>query len=244
MRPALGENHLYTKNTMANLVSVLKEQGKLEEARNELLAASQLSPTETAPRYLLALVDRQSKALPQSIKRLEEVVKLDPQNSDALFLLGRNWFESGDLEKAANHWKEALRANPDHWESLYHLANVLPSGEKEAEKYQESLRALQSRHRLNHKVDLLLRLAQEAAAARNWPGSIAYLQEGLKDCNHCGSARELHRAFGLVYSQTGNLAAALKELQAVLELRPTDKSALELKGRIEGAKEEGCDSPL
>jgi tetratricopeptide (TPR) repeat protein len=222
----------------------LYDLGKLEEARNELQAAGQLSPTETASWYLLALVDRQSKALPQSIKSLEEVVKLEPQNSDALFLLGKNWFESGDVEKAANHWKEALRANPDHWESLYHLTKVLPFGEEDAEKYQESLRTLQSRHRVNHKVDLLLRLAQEAAAARNWLGSMVYLQDASHACDQCGSVREVHRGFAMVYCQTGNFVGALKELQLVLQLRPNDRTAIELMRRVEGAKTDGCESNL
>jgi tetratricopeptide (TPR) repeat protein len=216
--------------------------GRLEEARNELEAASQLSPTEATSWYLLALVERRSKDLPLSIKHLEQVVKLDAQNSDARFLLGKSWFEIGDLEKATSHWKAALQAHPDHWESIYHLASFLPSREKEAEIYQESLRALQTRHQLKQKVDLLLRLAQEAAAARNWSGALAYLQEGLKECAHCGSAREVHRGLGMVYCQTGNLANALQELQVVLELRPNDKTAGELMRRIEGAKRDGCDS--
>ena len=222
----------------------LYDLGRLEEARQELQAASQLSPTETTSWYLLALVERQSKALPQSIKRLEEVVKLNSQDSDALFLLGKNWFEIGDVEKAANHWKEALRAHPDHWESLYHLASVLPSHEKESAIHRESLRALQNRHRLDQKVDLLLRLAQEAAAARNWSGSLVYLEDALQECDPCGSAREVHRGLAMVYSQIGNLGAALKELQVVLRLRPNDKTATELMRRIEEAKTNGCDSHL
>jgi len=132
-----------------------------------------------------------------------------------------------------------LRSHPDHWESTYHLANL--SGE-EAGTYQETLHTLQSRHRLNQKVDLLLRLAQEAAAARNWSSSLTYLQEALKECGQCESAREVHRGFGMVYCQMGNLEGALKELQLVLELRPNDKTAAELVRRIEGAKTDGCDS--
>jgi len=106
------------------------------------------------------------------------------------------------------------------------------------------LRALQSRHQLSQRVDLLLRLAQEAAAARNWSGSLAYLQEALKECGQCGSAREVHRGFGMVYCQIGNLEGAVKELQVVLQLRQNDKTATELIRRIQEAKTDGCDSQL
>ena len=137
-----------------------------------------------------ALVERQAKNIPLSIKYLEDVVRLEPKNADAEFLLGQNWFELGEREKAIEHWKAALRvfsgsmAKPVQPDPAYLIAR-----DPEAPKYQGRLQELEQRDHVPDRVGLLSQLAQEAAAARDWPAVIAPYQEALRECGHCSSAQ-------------------------------------------------------
>jgi len=53
------------------------------------------------------------------------VVGLQPENSDAQYLLGQNLERMGKLDAALEHWKAAVQSDPDHSEALYNLARAL-----------------------------------------------------------------------------------------------------------------------
>jgi tetratricopeptide (TPR) repeat protein len=223
---------LYTGRTLFDL-------GRIGEARQELQAACTLSPNVAGCWYLFALVERQAKNIPLSIKYLEDVVRLEPQNADAEFLLGQSWFELGNREKATEHWKAALQAFPDQWRSLYSLAQTLSSvRDPEAPKYHDRLQALESQHHVLDRVGLLSQLAREAAAARDWPAVVTRYQEALRECGRCSSAVELHRALGTTYCQIGRLASGEHELRTAVQLRPDDAHTLDILHRVTSARED------
>jgi len=87
------------------------------------------------------------------------------------------------------------------------------------------------------KVGLLSQLAHEAAAARDWPAVVARYQEALRECGHCSSAVELHRALGITYCQTGRLASGEHELRTALQLSPDDTRTLDTLHRLAAARE-------
>ena len=217
----------------------LFDLGRIEEARHELQLACSLSSKVGACWYLLALVERQAKNIPLSKRYLEDVIRLEPQNADAEFLLGQSWFELGKTEKATEFWKAALQASPDQWRSLYSLAQTLGSfQDPEAPKYQGRLQELEMRHHVSDKTRLLIHLAQEAAAARDWPEVIARYQDALRECGHCGSSLDLHRDLGITYCQIGRLANGEHELRVALQFKPDDTRTLDALHQIQAAKED------
>jgi len=231
----LGSNpalvRLYKGRTLYDL-------GRIEDARQDLQASCALSPKVAACWYLLALVERQANKIPLSITHLENVVSLEPQNPDAEFLLGQSWFELGKTERAIEHWKMALQAFPDQWRSLYSLAQALrSSGDADAQKYQYRLQRVEQRHHASDRVGLLSQLAQESAVARDWPAVITRYQEALRECGHCNSAVELHRALGITYCQVGRLGSGEHELRIALQLRSDDTRTSEALERIRTASE-------
>ena len=62
--------------------------------------------------YSMALCYSNIANLKGAIDCLNKVVKLQPDNSEALFLLGRSLYLNGDSEKAAVHLRHALDLNP------------------------------------------------------------------------------------------------------------------------------------
>jgi superkiller protein 3 len=212
--PALAR--LYKGRTLYDL-------GRIGEARQELQASCALSPKVAGCWYLFALVEQQAKNIPLSIKYLGDVLRLEPQNADAEFLLGQSWFELGKLENAIEHWKAALQAYPDQWRSLYSLAQNFESYRgADAQKYRVRLQEVKQSHHVSDRIGLLSQLAEEAAAAREWPAVIARYQEALRECGYCNSAVELHKALGITYCQVGRLASGEHELRIALQLRPDD----------------------
>jgi len=215
----------------------LFDLGRIGEARQELHAACPLSPKVAACWYLFALVERQAKNIPLSIKYLEDAVRLEPQNADAEFLLGQSWFELGKTEKATEYWKAALQAFPDQWRSLFSLAQTLKSlRDPEASTYQDRLQGLELRYHVSDRAGLPNQLAQEAAAARDWPEVIARYQDALRECGHCSLAVELHRALGITYYQIGQPASGEHELRIVLQLKPDDTRTLDTLHQIQAAR--------
>jgi Flp pilus assembly protein TadD len=84
------------------------------------------------------------------------------------------------------------------------------------------LQEVKQSHHVSDRIGLLSQLAEEAAAAREWPAVIARYQEALRECGYCNSAVELHKALGITYCQVGRLASAEHELRIALQLRPDD----------------------
>jgi tetratricopeptide (TPR) repeat protein len=229
LSPDLAAAHLYSGRTLYDL-------GRIGEAKTELQVACRLATADATCRYLLALVERRSKNIALSVKHLEEAAKLEPQNADIRFLLGKSWFEIGETDKAVVHWKAALEASPEHWQSLNSLVQVLSASRStEARKYQDILRALQSGHRVLQKVDFLRRLAQQAAAAREWAGAFGHIQQAMQECGDCTSEAQLHRALGMLYYQTGKLSDGERELLIASQLSPVDTGGEDVARQIEAA---------
>lgn len=219
----------------------LYDLGKINDARQEIKASCASSPKVAASWYLFALVERQAKNITLSIKYLDEVVRLEPKNADAEFLLGQNWFERGEREKAIEHWKAALESSPDQWRSLYSLTQAYRSSrDPDPSKYQARLQELEQRDHAPGRVGLLSHLAQESATARDWPPVLSGYQEALRECGRCDSAAELHQALGITYCQIGRLADGERQLRVALQLRPDDARASQT---IEQIRVEGEGTP-
>ena len=112
-----------------------------------------MAPRYPDPLYFLAAMDSPS---PQSVALLGKLISLQPENSAAQYLLGQNLLHEGKTEEAIDHWKIAVKADPNNSSALYNLARALAkTHDPEARQYMERFQALQKSDRMNDRVHQL-----------------------------------------------------------------------------------------
>ncbi len=152
---------------------------------------------------------------------------LNPGDSDAQYILGRNLQDLGRQKDAIDHWRLALQANPDNTRALYSLAQVFSKeGDPDAKFYMDRFQDLQRRQLLTDRIQTLGNFGLEAANAHNWTQAISDIQQALKLCGNCPQGETLHKNLGLIYSRKGDISNAERELRAALRLNPEDSDAL------------------
>jgi tetratricopeptide (TPR) repeat protein len=91
-------------------------------AEKLLLAAQEKYPNESGPFSTLAGIYRTMNRLTNAIVVLEQQLKLQPDNVDALITLGAHQITQGDLAGAIRNLDRALELNPDHAGALLNRA--------------------------------------------------------------------------------------------------------------------------
>jgi tetratricopeptide (TPR) repeat protein len=222
-----------------NLGRFFFETGTYEDADRELKTAIRLQPNYGSALYFLALTARQENQVERSTVLLQKVIALQPDNADAQYLLGQNLEHSGDSLAAIQHWKAAVRADPNHSQGLYNLAKSLNKiHDPEAKQYQDRFDALQKSQQIADRVSQLGNFALEAANAQNWPQAVEQMNEAIQLCGNCPQSAHLHKNLGFFYGRTGNIGEAKKELRTALELAPNDADAQNALAMLEHAQEE------
>jgi tetratricopeptide (TPR) repeat protein len=221
-----------------NLGRFFFETGRYEDADAELQTAIRLQPDYAGAVYFLALTAKQENQVERSTVLLQRVLALQPDNADAQYLLGQNLEHSGDNLGAIQHWKAAVRADPNHSQALYNLAKSLNKiHDPEAKQYQDRFDALQKSQQIADRVSELGNFALEAANAQNWPQAVEQMNEAIQLCGDCPQSAHLHKNLGLFYGRTGNIGEAKRELRTALQLAPNDTDAQNALGMIERAHE-------
>ena len=80
-------------------------------------------------------------------------LQIDPRYDDAAFHLGVLYYDTGQIDKAKAAWKNTLKINPNHPETLARLA-LMAYRDQDKEILREYLQKLK---RLNHPVPEPLR---------------------------------------------------------------------------------------
>jgi tetratricopeptide (TPR) repeat protein len=222
-----------------NLGRFFFETGKYEEADQELETAIRLQADYSGALYFLALTAKQKNQVERSTALLEKVVALEPDNADAQYLLGQNLEHSGNRLEALQHWKAAVRAEPNHFQALFNLAKSLnKTHDPDAQQYQDRFDALQKSQQIADRVSELGNFALEAANAQNWPQALAQMDEAIQLCGNCPQSAHLHKNLGLFYGRTGKIGEAKKELRTALQLAPNDAETQNSLAMLERAHEE------
>ncbi|OLE68471.1 MAG: hypothetical protein AUG74_09745 [Bacteroidetes bacterium 13_1_20CM_4_60_6] len=184
------------------------------------------------------MTERQTNNVRRAAELLQKLVALEPDHSDAQFLLGQNLEKLGKTNEAIDHWKRAIEANPNDSQVLYSLARTLNRlHDPRAQEYQDRFDALQKRKQLTDRVAQLGNLALEAANAQNWPQAMEQMAEAIQVCGDCAERAHLHKNLGLFYARTGNIGEAEKELQTALRLTPNDADVQNALNQLEQARE-------
>ena len=90
----------------------LQQEGLLDRAQEQYLAALELNPNESSA--LLGLGDAQLRRRDSSAaaEMYRRAVRVDPQNADAYTRLGDAYHHRGDLEAALSEWERAVSLRP------------------------------------------------------------------------------------------------------------------------------------
>jgi arylsulfatase A-like enzyme/Tfp pilus assembly protein PilF len=154
-----------------------------------------------------------------AIKRLEQVVAMDPNILDAWIMLGNEYFRAHDFTAALKQYQRALQINPDYDLAIVNLAGAYRAlGDHNAailgyERYlQKDPKNAWVRYQLG---ELYVDLDQLDKAEESFRKSLA-------DDTRVASARN---ALGVIAFKRGDLARAEQEIRSALSQNPEVKLA-------------------
>jgi tetratricopeptide (TPR) repeat protein len=111
------------------------------EARKALERALQIDPQLADAEYQLAIVADHQSATTEELHHLERTIQLQPDHAKALAKLGRQYLQTGDVEKADAVLERSVASDPNNSQSQYDLALVLAKMGKTEEAKQHMARS-------------------------------------------------------------------------------------------------------
>jgi tetratricopeptide (TPR) repeat protein len=202
---------------------LLFDLGRNAEARPDFEAACRLAPQMPEPHYFLAVLENQSGDYKAAIPLLQTVVKLQPANKVAWYLLGQSFEHESRSQEAIGAWKQAIAIDADYTQALFSLSRALrPVNAAEADRLMNRFAAVQKQRRIVDRAETLANDAVASMQAHQLPEAIRQLNEALEACGDCQVKGELHKKLGLIHCQAGNLDNGEKELRLAQTIRPGD----------------------
>ncbi|KAI1883358.1 hypothetical protein AGOR_G00230600 [Albula goreensis] len=252
-RRALEINPQHNR-ALFNLGNLLKSQGKEEEAER-LLRDSILYGPHFADAYSsLASLFAEQKRFAEANEIYLQGIENCPDSSDLHNNYGVFLVDTGESDRAAVHYQNAVRLKPTHYVAMVNLGRLLRSStdNKQAEawykralqvvrkveiltplgalyyntgRYEEALQIYREAAALKpDSADILLALAQVLAMAGRTKEA-EKITFGILSKN--ASCIECHRLLSAIYSKRGSHNEALDALEkALLHLSPTDVGVL------------------
>jgi Tfp pilus assembly protein PilF len=114
----LWENAVKTSPALVrphqNLGTYYSMRGRLEDARNELMAALRLDPNNYKLHNNLGIVFKKLGDYDQAIQEFQTVMAIMPSDAMVHYNLGNVYLEQGRLQEAIQEYKTNLKAVPDY----------------------------------------------------------------------------------------------------------------------------------
>lgn len=104
---------------------LLRQLGRLDEARTALAAAAALTPDDAAISYQLGLTLAQEGRGPEGLQAWETAIRLDPTMVEAWNHAGQMYCDRGDFESAYERWQHAAALTPEDFFVQHRLLQVL-----------------------------------------------------------------------------------------------------------------------
>jgi tetratricopeptide (TPR) repeat protein len=134
------------KEGRVTLINLLTRQGRLHEAGNHAQILGQLFPDDGEVYKILAMTEYLLEHYDKFEKNIREAIRLNPQDADAHYHLGRYFFEDKRYKEARKAFEDSLRIQPKHYKARYY-AGLLYEGENDGEKakqeYQTAIRIIE-----------------------------------------------------------------------------------------------------
>lgn len=203
-----------------NAGRVAFDMGDDKTARQELEIACERQPNYAGPLELLAQVDIRERSPEQAIARLEQVLRIEPHDSNAQYLLGKTLESVGKKNEAIALWKSALKDSPNDQRLYWEIYRALPPSDPEAKEYLARMQAVQYRQHEADRAKALANSAMKAASSHDWGEAIGKMDGALKVCSGCPLEASLQQNLGLIYAEQGDLTKAERALRRSVEIDP------------------------
>ena len=112
----------FTRKTLVSLGILL-----FQEAIREFSAGVDLDPRSARGFYYLGICHLALENVPDALENLQRAKEMEPGNAGNITELGRAYKLDGDLKKASDEFREAIRKNPNLELPHFYLAQVLES---------------------------------------------------------------------------------------------------------------------
>lgn len=201
----------------------LLNNGQVEDGLQTMADAIEAQPDNAALRYHYALMlARSRKDYHSAREELLPVIELDPENTDALFLLGELEELDGDFSSARNHYLMLLDVDEDYPNAYYRLGMITAAHfeeeRAEAAKYFKKA-AKQDRSNYDSLYQYALLLNEVLGKPEK---AVKYFKKTLKiNAFHPFAYYDM----ALVYHQLGEYRKAADAYQKAIQINPELKTA-------------------
>ncbi|WP_282781884.1 SDR family NAD(P)-dependent oxidoreductase [Phaeodactylibacter xiamenensis] len=201
----------------------LLNNGQVEDGLQTMADAIEAQPDNATLRYHYALMlARSRKDYHSAREELLPVIELDPENTDALFLLGELEELEGDFESARSHYLMLLDVDEDYPNVYYRLGMITAAHfEEERAEAAKYFRKAAKQDRSNY--DALYQYALLLNEALGKPEkAVKYFKKTLKvNAFHPFAYYDM----ALVYHQLGEYRKAADAYQKAIQINPELKTA-------------------
>lgn len=242
------------------LSDVFMDNALSNKALQTIETAAHLFPTRIPTQLKLSETQLILQLYEKSISTLNEILRQDPQNAEAYFMLGLNFRDMGDERRAINSLKTATEFDSRIVDAWIILGNIYEAkNDKSALEYYSAAvnvdprnpNALHSKayYLQNHGDVKSALLLYDHIIAVDRDYTDAYLNAGILNLDRDSLQRAMEqfnilsgkspqdwRPYyyrSLVYKRMGNKAAALADIQSCINLADDDEQAEQLKREIE-----------
>ena len=122
---SMSQNNLGNAFILNNLALALLDDGRTDEALNNLMTAVKLVPDSPRVNYNLGYILQQQGKTAEAIRHFKQAVKHNPKYFLAHYYLATALMQSGKLDDAVSHYQSALDLKPDDGNVLNDLANAM-----------------------------------------------------------------------------------------------------------------------
>lgn len=185
-----------------------------DKALNVMYKASLLEPDRIPTLLKLSETQFILKRYEPSVKTLNNVLKNDPQNAEAYFMLGMNFKEGGDIPRAINSFQTAIDFDPELIDGWLELGFILES--------QKDLRALDYYNgAVNVAPDNISALHSKAYFLQNHQKE----DEAIEIYNRINQIdkdyKDAYLNKGILFLEKENLDRAFEEFNILCNIQPT-----------------------
>ena len=209
---------------------------KSRKALETMKRAAELYPERTPTLLKLSEFQLILKRHEESMRTIDQVLRIDPQNPDAYLMFGMNFKELGDTIRAINSFQKSVEYDSDmidSWINLGQLHAAIGSGMAERFFDNAIMIAPQNVEALHAKADYLQDQGDLTGAIE------LYKQIVMTDRQY----EEAYFNSGLLYLDLDSLARAEQQFDLAIQVNPTFTSAYyyrgvaaELQGNLAQAK--------